>query len=96
MRSLNERINEARQKAGNGPMPYWTLHDIRRTVATRMADIGVEPHHIEACLNHQGGHKAGVAGNYNRSRYDTGKRAAFERWDVELRPRVRLAQAVGS
>jgi integrase len=83
--SLNERINEARQKAGIEPMPYWTLHDIRRTVATRMADIGIEPHIIEACLNHQSGHRAGVAGIYNRSRYEAGIRAAFERWDAELR-----------
>src|SRR5262249_45628825 len=39
----------------------WRLHDLRRTVATRMADIGVQPHIIEAVLNHVSGHKAGVA-----------------------------------
>jgi hypothetical protein len=31
-----------------------------------MADIGVQPHIIEAALNHVSGHKAGVAGIYNR------------------------------
>src|SRR5262249_14165267 len=30
----------------------WTPHDIRRTVATKMADIGVQPHIIEQVLNH--------------------------------------------
>jgi integrase len=30
----------------------WRLHDLRRTVATRMADIGIQPHIIEAVLNH--------------------------------------------
>jgi hypothetical protein len=40
----------------------WTLHDLRRTVATGMADIGIQPHIIEAVLNHISGHKAGVAG----------------------------------
>src|SRR5262249_15591674 len=40
----------------------WTIHDLRRTVATKMADIGVQPHVIEAVLNHVSGHKAGVAG----------------------------------
>ena len=45
----------------------WTLHDLRRTAATRMADLGVQPHVIEAILNHVSGHKAGVAGIYNRS-----------------------------
>ena len=45
----------------------WTTHDIRRTVATRMADLGIAPHVIEPILNHQGGHKAGPAGVYNSS-----------------------------
>ena len=33
----------------------WTLHDLRRTCATRLADLGVQPHIIEAILNHQSG-----------------------------------------
>lgn len=37
----------------------WTLHDIRRTAATRMGDLGVQPHIIEAVLNHISGHRAG-------------------------------------
>jgi hypothetical protein len=32
-------------------------------------DIGIQPHIIEQILNHQSGHKAGVAGVYNRSAY---------------------------
>ena len=49
----------------------WTMHDIRRTVATRMADLGMLPHIIEQILNHQSGHRAGPAGIYNRSVYET-------------------------
>ena len=30
----------------------WNVHDLRRTVATRMADLGVQPHIIEQVLNH--------------------------------------------
>ncbi len=45
----------------------WTVHDLRRSAATGMADLGVRPHVIEAVLNHVSGHKAGVAGIYNRS-----------------------------
>ena len=52
-----------------GAVKPWRVHDIRRTVATRMADIGIEPHHIEAALNHYGGHRRGAAGVYNRSSY---------------------------
>jgi integrase len=61
-------------------IPEWRLHDIRRTVATRMADIGIQPHVIEAVLNHVSGHRAGVAGVYNRSLYAAEKRDALVRW----------------
>ncbi len=57
-----------------------TPHDVRRTVATRLADLGVQPHVVEALLNHVGGHRAGVAGIYNRARYETEMRVALERW----------------
>jgi integrase len=74
---LDKRIGDAIGKP-------WTLHDIRRTVATRMADLGVQPHIIEAVLNHQGGHKAGVAGIYNKSRYTDGIRAALLLWSSHV------------
>src|SRR5262249_45497969 len=48
----------------------WTLHDLRRSAATKMADIGVQPHIVEQILNHASGHKRGVAGVYNRSPYE--------------------------
>lgn len=72
----------------------WTLHDLRRTAATRMADLGVQPHIIEAILNHVSGHKAGVAGIYNRSTYAEEKRAALDLWANHLR--VIVAQAAGT
>jgi integrase len=66
------------QRTGIAEM--WNIHDIRRSVATRMADIGVQPHIIEQILNHQSGHKAGVAGIYNRSSYEREVRAALALW----------------
>jgi integrase len=62
----------------------WRLHDIRRTVATRMADLGVQPHVIEALLNHVSGHKAGVAGTYNRSLYSAERRRALDLWATHV------------
>ena len=56
----------------------WRLHDLRRTASTRMADAGVQPHIIEAVINHVSGHKAGVAGVYNRSTYENEKRVALD------------------
>jgi integrase len=59
----------------------WTLHDLRRTCATGMAeDLDIEPHIIEACLNHQSGHKRGVAGTYNRALYERATRIALAQW----------------
>jgi integrase len=66
----------------------WVLHDIRRTVATRMADLGIAPHVIEQVLNHVSGHKAGVAGIYNRSSYDREVRAALALWQDHVRTLV--------
>jgi integrase len=62
----------------------WTIHDIRRSAATGMADIGIPPHIIEQILNHQSGHKGGVAGIYNRSSYAAEKAAALVRWDEHV------------
>jgi integrase len=62
----------------------WTLHDLRRSVATRMADIGVEPHVIEATLNHHSGFRSGVAGTYNRSAYTPQIAAALARWSAHV------------
>jgi integrase len=62
------------------PIPNWRLHDLRRTVATMMADMGILPHHIEAVLNHVSGTKAGVAGIYNRSKYLPEMREALRKW----------------
>ena len=49
-----------------------------------MADIGIEPHIIEACLNHYSGHRSGIAGTYNRSNYERATTAAFARWADHL------------
>jgi integrase len=58
----------------------WTLHDLRRSVATGMAELGVAPHIVEAVLNHVSGHKAGIAGVYNRATYEKEKRTALALW----------------
>jgi hypothetical protein len=45
-----------------------------------MAERGVQPHIIEAVLNHVSGHRGGVAGIYNRATYDKEKREALNLW----------------
>lgn len=92
--ALDTRIFEASKKIAKGagedvgkvkPLPHWTLHDLRRTAATVMADrLGVLPHIVEAILNHVSGHRAGVAGIYNRARYEGEMREALERWSRDV------------
>jgi integrase len=59
----------------------WRIHDIRRSVATRMLDANIAaPHVVEQILNHQSGHRRGVAGTYNRSLYPNEVRQALCMW----------------
>jgi integrase len=67
------------------PLQPWVLHDLRRTAATRMAELGVQPHVIEAVLNHVSGHKAGVAGVYNRASYEREIKSALAIWANHVR-----------
>ena len=69
------------RKAG---VQNWTLHDLRRTFVTEMAEMGAQPHVIEAIVNHTSGHKAGIAGVYNRATYAVEKRSALDRWSKEV------------
>jgi len=67
-----------------GSVTKWVVHDLRRSAATGMAEIGIAPHIVEAVLNHHGGHRAGVAGVYNRARYDREVTAALARWSEHI------------
>ncbi len=83
--ALDARIAKARKKAGAKPMPHWTVHDLRRTVATGLGNLGVLPHVVECALNHVSGHKRGVAGTYNRSTYAPQVRPALLLWDDHVK-----------
>jgi integrase len=76
--SVGSKIKKRLDKAMK--IPPWRLHDLRRTAATGMAELGIPPHIVEAALNHISGAKAGVAGTYNRAAYAAEKKAALERW----------------
>jgi integrase len=63
----------------------WRPHDLRRTAATRLADLGTPPHIIEALLDHRTGSRAGVAAIYNKSRYWPELRDAVTKWEQYLK-----------
>jgi integrase len=60
-----------------GAMRRFTPHDLRRTAATRMADLPVHAHIVEKILNHS---MKGVMAVYNYAEYMTERRTALEEW----------------
>lgn len=91
-RILDERLLTAMQRRqkerGGDPtsvkIDEWRLHDLRRTGATNLQALGIPIEVTEAVLNHINGTRAGVAGIYNRYKYEPEKRAALEAWDARL------------
>jgi integrase len=61
-------------------MPHWTLHDLRRTLATGLQRLGIRLEVTEAVLNHVSGSRAGVVGVYQRHAWNAEKRTALEAW----------------
>lgn len=58
----------------------WVFHDFRRTMATRLAELGVASNVVEGLLNHSSGAKAGVAGVYNRAELEPLRYRAINAW----------------
>jgi integrase len=83
--ALDTRIAAAlREQGKETEIAPWRLHDLRRTTATGMANLGTAPHVVEAVLNHISGHRAGVAGVYNRAVYAREMRAALSLWGAHI------------
>ena len=80
------------EKRGGDPesvaIPDWRFHDLRRTGATNLQALGIPVEVTEAVLNHISGTRAGIAGIYNRYKYEPEKRSALEAWDQRLRELV--------
>jgi integrase len=71
-KALDKRIAEA------GPnIKHWTLHDLRRTFASGLQRLKIDPHIVEACLNHA---PPKLQRNYQTYDYEPEKRAALARW----------------
>ena len=58
----------------------WRIHDLRRTVVTGMARLGVSPHVADKILNHQSGTISGVAAVYQKHEFLAERKGALERW----------------
>lgn len=73
---LEERIGET--------VPHWTIHDLRRTMATGLQRLAVRLEVTEAVLNHLSGARSGIVGVYQRHNYLDEKRKAVVIWGKEV------------
>lgn len=78
-RILAKRAAEEAEKRGEEaqPMEPWTVHDIRRSVATGMAEMGIPGEHIEQVLGHS---MEKLRRTYNKHTYASEVREAMLRW----------------
>lgn len=81
---MRKRAEQRGEEPEDVALVPWRIHDLRRTGATNMQALGVPVEVTEAVLNHISGTRAGVAGVYNRYRYDPEKRKALDTWAAQL------------
>jgi integrase len=80
-RELRRHLHLSDRKPLPVEIPHWTLHDLRRSAVTKMAeDLKIAPHIVDKILNHASGTIRGVAAIYNRAQYLEERRAALEAW----------------
>jgi integrase len=61
----------------------WVVHDLRRTVRSRLSALAIE----EVVREHMIGHgPTGIRGVYNRYQYDAEKRRGYELYEAALQP----------
>ena len=78
-------IADADRPRGRFGIAAWSTHDLRRTVLTNLARIGVAPHLIAHVANHRSLTKAGVTfAHYVQHSYEGEKRQALELWADRL------------
>lgn len=86
---LKERLDKAMPK---NTKP-WINHDLRRTMSTNMAMMGVPQPVTEALLNHRTGVVSGVAAVYNVYSYADEKREALDEWSQHVMKLVKTQDA---
>jgi integrase len=87
-RRLGRPLTENEKPANEDALEF-DLHDVRRTVETRMAGLGIPKDHVNRVLNHA---MAPIAQHYDHHDYADEKAAALQRWADALERIVGEAQ----
>jgi integrase len=90
--STDKAADALAAEEGLPPLAHWTLHDLRRTCASKLAEIGFEPAVIERYLAHLSGVQGGLTGVYQRFTYAEQRRQAALAWDAHIRAVAGLDQ----
>ncbi|ROO30605.1 hypothetical protein SAOR_01025 [Salinisphaera orenii MK-B5] len=72
---------QAMERIFDGWEPRYTPHDLRRTVGTRLGELGFNRLIVDKVLNHK---DRSIGGVYDRHSYDLEKRAALDTWASAL------------
>lgn len=75
------RFDRTVAEFASGPVPHWTLHDIRRSVRTGLSITGATPFIAEQIIGHR---QSGVHAVYDLHRYDREKLDALLKWEAHL------------
>jgi len=75
-KALDKRIKDA-----GHDLEHYTLHDLRRSFASGLQRLKVEPHIIEACLNHS---TSKLQRTYQTHDYEDERRTALTRWAAHV------------
>jgi integrase len=73
-----------------------TPHDLRRSCATRMAELGVTRLVVDKILNHVSADRSTIAGVYDRHAYGPEKRAGLTLWAESLQALIEGRAPIGS
>lgn len=80
---LDARMAKQAKESG-ATIERWTLHDLRRTLATNLQRLGVTYEVIEHLLNHKERVRVGIGKVYQTHAFKAEKLAALEKWEREL------------
>ncbi len=84
---LLDRVNKDRKKKDLLPVESFSPRDLRRTMATQLAELGIDQFIIGKVLSHT--EKSVTGRHYNKYHYDKEKEAAMRAWEARLREIVK-------
>jgi integrase len=84
--SIGRAIRRSDEAFKKDRIKHFTPHDLRRTAATHMTEMGISRLVVSKILNHVDSHITAI---YDRHSYDTEKWNALEAWSNKLKQMIK-------